>query len=62
MKEKFESQLLEIRKLISILNTWGNVLVNGNVKAQDRLQALCNEIQSDGYSIDDIEEAIECMI
>jgi len=59
MKEKYEMQLLEIRKLVSILNTWGNVLVNGNVHAQDRLQTLCNEIIEDGYTLDDIENEIQ---
>ena len=59
MKEKYENELREIRKLIDILNTWGNVAVNGGVSAATRLKQLCIEIQSNGYSSEDINKAIQ---
>lgn len=58
MKAKHEIKLLEIRKLIDILNSWGDVLVNGNITASERLQIVCNEITNDGYSLDDIENEL----
>lgn len=59
MKIKYESQLRELRKLMDILNSWGNVLVNGNIPAMDRLQQVVDVIQLDGYSMEDIDKAIQ---
>ncbi len=51
----------EIRKLIDILSTWGNVLVNGNISAQSRLSRLCTQLHKQGMSLDDIDAEIKSL-
>lgn len=61
-----EGQLREIRKLVDILNTWGNVLVptipgqQGETYAQEKLKFLCaNLAKEHGLSVDDISVKIQ---
>lgn len=52
----------EIRKLIDILSTWGNVLVNGNISAKSRLVQLYNKLHKQGMSLEDIDVEITTLL
>jgi len=53
-----EMKLREIRKLIDILSTWGNVLVPGGKHANERLKEIIDELNKQGFTIDDIDLAM----
>ncbi|WP_313094232.1 hypothetical protein [Empedobacter sp.] len=57
-----EANLREIKKVIEILQTYGNVLVPGyknipNIKAQDKLKYLVEKLQKEeGWTIEEIQK------
>lgn len=60
-----EVNLREIKKVIDILQTYGNVLVPGynnipNVKAQDKLKYLVEKLQKEeGWTIEEIQKKVD---
>jgi hypothetical protein len=65
-KEK-EYIFRELRKLVDVLSTWGNVLVNPiegqqETTAQERLKWLVDKAKSKyGMTLDDVEAGIEAL-
>lgn len=64
MTESNKMSLIEIKKIINILNTWGNVLVPGfgdypQVKAKEKLEFLIKKIMvEEEMTIEQIEEEL----
>lgn len=64
--DKKEATLREIRKLIDILNTWGNVLVPygaeegpKQINAVDKLKSLVNFLtEEENLTLEEIEEQL----
>ena len=60
-----EANLREIKKVIEILQTYGNVLVPGyknipNIKAQDKLKYLVEKLQKEeGWTIEEIQNKVD---
>jgi len=60
-----EANLREIKKVIEILQTYGNVLVPGyknipNIKAQDKLKYLVEKLQKEeGWTIEEIQKKVD---
>ena len=60
-----EFKLREIKKVIEILQTYGNVLVPGyknipNIKAQDKLKYLVEKLQKEeGWTIEEIQKKVD---
>lgn len=60
-----EANLREIKKVIEILQTYGNVLVPGyknipNIKAQDKLKFLVEKLQKEeGWTIEEIQNKVD---
>jgi hypothetical protein len=52
-----ETKILEIRKLIQILSSWGNVNYNGQI-ALDRLEQIVNELKKK-YTLEEIQEMVD---
>lgn len=57
--EQQVSNLREIRKLMSVLKTHGNVLVPGGCYAAAKLETIANEFTSAGISLDNVSELID---
>lgn len=53
-----EMKLRELRKLVEILSTWGNVLVPGGKNAYERMVEITEEFTSAGYSYEDMDSAM----
>ncbi len=61
-EQEKDNALREIRKLLHILNTWGNVLVpslNGkDTSAEERLNFMVYKLTATGLSYDDIDNML----
>lgn len=60
------SDLREIRKLISILHTYGNILVPPlpgmtETSAQERLKHFVDKLEQEGLTPEDIEQGINLL-
>jgi hypothetical protein len=58
-----ETQLLEVRKLLNILQTWGNILVPSiegkETYASERLQYVVDKLLAKGMTMDEISAYVD---